>query len=843
MSRPNSLASIRRISTFSSLLVIAITAPYFLSGCGSGSSTPPTSIGVSVAAFATTVNGAGTVTLTATVSNDSTNAGVTWTAPAIGSLSSLTAASTTYTAPAATNSTQSVTLTATSVADKTKSSSVTITINALKAAQVAGSVVFSNSCGPIVRPSVSLSINTSPVQTTTTDSNGAFSFAAVPQGTYTVTPSLAGSNAVFSPATQSVMVGSGGAVANFKAAVGYAVSGNVSYTGTATGPIEVILEYHCSGGGQGHTLGTEISAPGPFTINGAAPGSYTVLAWGDAAHNRWPNASDPTGSSAAFTVSSADATGVSVALADPSGIAFPATVPYLGVLPIDEGAMLSTGGLNESYSLTPAFWLALTTGQLEVATAYTVQWSSDPTFTANVQSKSFPAAGTAGPWILDGLTNGQQLYFRFQGVLGSTTSLWSPVAGPVMIGELTGPITVTGNVTFANPATGPLYLSFNNSATHQNYYARIANPVSPQAYSIQLPVEGDYSTFAFVDQNNDNILQDSGDMVQSGSVYNVAVTGNSATQNIKLVGGGNSYLGGQTQNIQSVNTMAGSGQSFGILGVALSGSKQFANLELVSGPNVVVPQDFSRCAWTPNISYCPGFSLVGNLPKVGDAYGFKLTYSDGSSETSTYAISGLPGAFGADPTPNGTGSDLTPTFSWTDPPNAGNYQYTFAASGSGLSWSIPAQGWADFSSSIDSVTWGVDPTGGSDLPSLSSLTSGNYYSWSVTATDSNNNTSELGVGYYPGYNGSYLPTANPATLGPATVGQNYSGTIAATNGTSPYTFTVTGLSDGLTASTSGGTVTISGTPLAAGTVSFQVYVVDSMGIWWGPVTYTINVGS
>ena len=98
------------------------------------------------------------------------------------------------------------------------------------------------------------------------------------------------------------------------------------------------------------------------------------------------------------------------------------------------------------------------------------------------------------------------------------------------------------------------------------------------------------------------------------------------------------------------------------------------------------------------------------------------------------------------------------------------------------------------------------------------------------------------MGYYPGYTRVYLPAANPATLGAATVGQSYSGTIVATNGTAPYTFTVTGLCDGLTSSSSGGTLTISGTPIAAGTVSFQVYVIDNTNYSWGPVTYTITVG-
>jgi hypothetical protein len=117
------------------------------------------------------------------------------------------------------------------------------------------------------------------------------------------------------------------------------------------------------------------------------------------------------------------------------------------------------------------------------------------------------------------------------------------------------------------------------------------------------------------------------------------------------------------------------------------------------------------------------------------------------------------------------------------------------------------------------------------------------YDWSVTATDSSNNDSILEVGYYLGYWGVSLPAPNPSTLGAATVGQSYSGTITAADGQAPYIFLVTGLSDGLSYSSNNGTLTISGTPLAAGAITFNVFVIDSAPRYWGPVTYTINVGN
>lgn len=800
----------------------------------------PLPIGVSVAASSTTVNGSGTVTLTATVSNDSSNAGVTWTTPAIGALSSTTALTTTYTAPAATDSAQSVTVTATSVADKTKSSSVTLTINPLPPAPVAGSVLFSNSCGSVVGPAVTLTINTNPVQTTSTDDHGNFSFAAVPHGTFTITPSLAGTNAIFSPASQSVTVGAGGAIASFNAAVGYAVSGDASYAGTATGPIKLDLQYNCPSGAEGLSFSTTIPNPGPFTMNGAAPGNYTVLAWRDALSNGKPNAIDPTGISAQLTISSADATGVSVDLTDPAPVAFNSTTPAPAVFPIDQGVVVESNELAETYGEVSGFWDFQVGVYPELASSYNFQWSTDSSFGTVLGNKTFPAT-YGGASIIHGLSNGEVLYFRYQGVQGNTASPWSSASEPVTVGEPAGSVTVTGNVTFANAATGPLYVSFTSLDANQTYFTEIASPVSPQEYSIQLPATGNYSFSAFIDQNNDD-KEDDGDiiLISFDNVFNLDVAGPSATQEMTLQGGGNSFITWQTENNQFVNINGKTGQNYAISTYAWDGSKKLEGVELTSGPNTIVPQDLPRGFFIPEFSFFSGFNLLqGAMPQVGDTYGFKLSYSDGSSENVSYTMASVPGSFGPNPTPNGVGSSLTPTLSWADPANASSYNYDFSLS----SWSIPGNGWGTFSSSIDSVTWGVDPTGGNDLPTFS-LSSGGSYEWDVRAVDSDNNASEVEVGYYPGYSHVYLPTANPTTLGAATVGQTYAGTIIANNGNSSDTFTVTGLSDGLSYASSGGTLTISGTPLAAGTINFQVSVVDpSLNVIWGPVTYTISVGN
>ena len=70
-------------------------------------------------------------------------------------------------------------------------------------------------------------------------------------------------------------------------------------------------------------------------------------------------------------------------------------------------------------------------------------------------------------------------------------------------------------------------------------------------------------------------------------------------------------------------------------------------------------------------------------------------------------------------------------------------------------------------------------------------------------------------------------TVAPTALGSATVGASYAASVAtARGGTAPYTFTATGLPDGITLSASGA---LSGVPTTAGTYSVAVTATDSLG--------------
>jgi hypothetical protein len=101
----------------------------FLAACSNSSSAP---IAVTLSpASSQAIDQAQTVAISATVANDSKNAGVTWAVAGGGTLSNETTTSATYNAPASVTSSFPVNVTATSASDPSKSATLHITVNPL----------------------------------------------------------------------------------------------------------------------------------------------------------------------------------------------------------------------------------------------------------------------------------------------------------------------------------------------------------------------------------------------------------------------------------------------------------------------------------------------------------------------------------------------------------------------------------------------------------------------------------------------------------------------------------------------------------------------------------------
>jgi hypothetical protein len=115
----------RSLSSGGALLVLAMAA--VMGGCGSSS--PPISISLSPSSSPAIDQGQ-TVVITASVKNDTSSKGVSWTLTGPGSLSGSSGTSVTYTSPtSALASAQQATVTATSGADSTKTAALQITVN------------------------------------------------------------------------------------------------------------------------------------------------------------------------------------------------------------------------------------------------------------------------------------------------------------------------------------------------------------------------------------------------------------------------------------------------------------------------------------------------------------------------------------------------------------------------------------------------------------------------------------------------------------------------------------------------------------------------------------------
>jgi FG-GAP-like repeat/Putative Ig domain len=141
------------------LFVLGMAA--LMGGCAS-SSPPPISVSLSPSSPQAIDQGQ-TVVITATVTNDTTSKGVSWTLTGPGSLSSSTGPSVTYTSPTPNlTSAQQATVTATSAADPTKSAALHITVNPYL--QIPFQTLASGSVGAPYSQTIALTGGTPPFQ-------------------------------------------------------------------------------------------------------------------------------------------------------------------------------------------------------------------------------------------------------------------------------------------------------------------------------------------------------------------------------------------------------------------------------------------------------------------------------------------------------------------------------------------------------------------------------------------------------------------------------------------------------------------------------------------------------
>lgn len=603
--------------------------------------------------------------------------------------------------------------------------------------EVSGQVNFVNCGSPAI--GIPVTINTNPAQTASTDSNGQYSFANVPNGSYTITPSSAAPSSIFYPASQAVAVDDdavGGV--NFLAAIGYTLSGSVSLPTGIGGRIYLNLSNNNC---PQVILGTSVSTPTKFQIRGVQPGTYTLSAWVDELGYGAQNASDAT----------AIVSNLAVGYANPANVFVTPSAPEQPTLTSAPG-ITSGGGFNGGAYL--GYAPIIGSNGMEQATSYTVEWSTSSTFSTIVGTRTFNAIGGRGAtaWFINGLQYSSVYYFRAQGVMGTAAGPWSAPYGPVTIAVPSTGNTVSGAVTFAGTETGPLYVGFRDLNTGKAYVGIFAKPVSPQTYSVLVPTGSNYAIFALIDQNKDG-MPDSGDINDMNGNAVMAINGNT-TVNLTMPAANTATVTTEHLRLPDQNGWADSFALNFDVGVADFLPWQ---VSLVSGPNVLVPIDIGECGNCGSQVFNFSLDIGPAVPNAGDTYSLQLSDSIGLNSgvlTADATVSGVVNSFPANLSPTtGVSSSTTPTFAWADAPDGASYTYQFTlwdSTGNPI-WQIPAANSqsSGFSSAITSIAWGADPTGATNPPAVPSLTAGETYTWSIQVEDGNGNTAEMPVSYQP----------------------------------------------------------------------------------------------
>jgi hypothetical protein len=584
----------------------------------------------------------------------------------------------------------------------------------------------------------------SPATTTTnatTLGNGSYSFSGLTAGQYSVTASP---GYTYSPTTPLSLTINSNRIQNFTATstlTSITITGTLTYGGSKTGRTYIrVFGNGCTGNCNlvaGTSISTALSLTNTsYTVRGLQPGTYTVAAEIDALNNGQPNASNPVGSSAPFTISS-DFAVPNIALADPTPPT-PVVPSGLTVAPGNTFALVMYDQHNSS--------LLEDSNGREIATSYKIYIGTDVNAT-NLTPVTFTAHGSHdNNYIFHNLTPGIY-YFKMSTFVGVTESALSPVVSATLAAG-TGPNTVSGTVTFPGTATGPLYVGVFNGTAIYGEMIPAASLSSPQAYTFSGVPSGNYQAFAIIDMNNNGLI-DPSDITNvnsgQGGPPPLAVTGN--TNNPIVLTSAVSTI-----NVNTSHQQFNGGSDSYVLSLGISwGSLRPVAMTLISGPNVRVPWDMPVDSNNNNLQT----NLNAVIPQVGDTYQFQVTlYDPVAQTTSTQTMPGsvtavlnsfVTGMVMQTTTP---GSVTIPLLTWVTPASTPSpYTYSvglFATSGSiGVNWNDHGGNNSNgLPSGTTSVLFNAD--GSSSVSSLPTTTN---YQWSVTVQDANGNTSQESAAY------------------------------------------------------------------------------------------------
>ena len=539
------------------------------------------------------------------------------------------------------------------------------------------------------------------------------------------------------------------------------ISGTISYTGSNSGRIYIAVDTN-----QG-ILGTSIAAPGAYTIRGLPNGTFPVRVFMDSLNLGTRVQSSPAGSST-VTISGASVTLPDIAITDQPAVTPPA--PF--------GVSASPG--NGSVIID---WDKDRPNGVESADSYDIYWDTS----AAVSSTAFKGkrtgipAGFDSPAVIDGLINGDKLYFIAIASSGGLQSGPSIPFGPVTVGTPTGGNSVSGTLTYSGlTPTGPLHIAVVSPMTKGAkgvYFTTIPSPTASNSFTVNGVPDGEYVIYSIIDMNNDKLFG-SGDVMTPDNQAPMIQVAGAPLSGIAL------SLNAMTaeSSIRTDHHFSGAVEFFNLEGQIRGQIKRPVMVTVTAAPssnNLALPMDLGLDTkdGSGNFRFWTG---TPNRPNVGDSYTFSVTYSDGSTDSAlTASVTGVNDSFPTNPQISAPVTTV-PTFSWGAPaaPPA-NYRYSLWA------WTNNNNIWDawDLPKSMNTIAYGA--TGSMAQP----LQIGITYNWDISTVDQNGNRASVSNSFIPTNQGTPLifwPTPPVITLGTALSASELNAT-ASVPGTFSYT--------------------------------------------------------
>jgi hypothetical protein len=728
----------------------------------------------------------------ATVSNDSSNSGVTWSISPAAGAGSIVSTTGVYTAPTSVISTvTTVTVTATSVKDPTKTATATITLQPITIDAISPATVSLNGGGTQSFSGASLTYDGSSSGVTWSISPATGAGSVSTTGVYTAPAVVSGS----SPVTVTVTVASVKDNTKTTTATITLTPIGISFTTATTGitldsgqtlTLAAALTNDSSASGAGFaTTGAGTVAPASaagnapattLTATGTSASTVSVIATSTKDNTKTATTSaiivNPaitfSPASGALTAGTTNTAYPGPTIAASGGTGIKTFVLASGALPapltLSSAGVISTGtitGTAGTYSFTVKATDTATTPATVFSGTYTITITAAPLVWGSVTGGTY-TVGTAITPITLSTTGGTGTitYTVASGTLPTGLS----IVGSQVIGTPTAPTVVGGNVlTFkaTDSASTPV------TATSASV-TLIANPVTLAVSTPTLPT-------GFVNS------------AYNGTGYQFLSTGGTGTITWTM----------SPANVATGMTLSTSG--------LLSGTPTATYASTIS---VTATDSATNQQQTKNIT--PSLTVSNALTVTTGQSSLPIAYTSQSYST-TLAASG--------------------------------------GSGSGYTWTVTAG--LTGANSLAALNLSVNSSSGliTGTPSATGIAT-----FTVQVTDSVNHTASA-IFSITAYAPLTLATPSASVPGPGTVGVSYTASIAALGGVPAYTYTVNGsvlvtnatvsLGDNLSITNSGGTVlNITGTPTALNSgFTFTVKVSDTASNTVGAYTYTIVVNN